>query len=467
MNLRVGRAAVRLALFCFSAGLWGQTEEQAKAAQHAKELMASGKYEEAIPIYRSLVAALPGNTGLVQNLAIAEHMAGHELEAIPHLETVLKTQPGNIPVRNMLAGALLDVGRFEQAAAQLRELTALSPNDPHSWYGLGMSYQGLAEAAFDRLQKANPTSPYVTALVADTRVKRRQYRSAFFFYQETLKQLPALHGIHAALAEVYRKTGHPDWAAEEDSSEAALATPDCKAHAAECEFLAGHDAPLTKVPVGAASAETLYWQAKAANELALQSFFRLGQLPESVELHQLRADIARAQGQHQESVREWRAALALKPGNPALERELAVSLFLAADFHPALELIKELLKAAAAVSGIQLHGRRQPGAPRGTGGGRALPAGGSGKRSQTGGSGRIAGAGSGAARKACRGDSPPAESTATGRRRESAFPVGRRVPGGWRSGQSKAMMEKYQQIVKREQETKEEVAREAQIGPPK
>ncbi|MDR3700821.1 MAG: tetratricopeptide repeat protein, partial [Candidatus Sulfopaludibacter sp.] len=32
---------------------------------------------------------------------------------------------------------------------------------------------------------------------------------------------------------------------------------------------------------------------------------------------------------------------------------------------------------------------------------------------------------------------------------------------------ARATMEKYQQIVKREQETKEEVAREAQIGPPK
>ncbi|MDR3698854.1 MAG: tetratricopeptide repeat protein, partial [Candidatus Sulfopaludibacter sp.] len=336
---------MRLALFYFASGLWGQTEDQAKTAQHAKELMAAGKYEEAIPIYRSLVTALPGNAGLVQNLAIAEHMAGHELEAIPHFEAVLKTQPNNILMRNMLAGALLEAARFEQASAQLRELTALSPDDPHAWYGLGMSYQGLAEAAFDRLQKANATSPYVAALVADTRVKRRQYRSAFFFYSETLKQLPALHGIHAALAEVYRKTGHPDWAAEEDKTEAALAAPDCKAHAAECEFLAGHDAHLTKAPAGTPSPEALYWQAKAANELALQAFFRLGQLPESVELHQLRADIARAQGQHQEAVQEWRAALALMPGNPALERELAVSLFLAADFRTALELTRELLKA--------------------------------------------------------------------------------------------------------------------------
>jgi predicted Zn-dependent protease len=467
MNLRQGRVAVRLALFCLATGLWGQTEEQAQAAQHAKELMASGKYEEAIPIYRGLAAALPGNAGLVQNLAIAEHMAGHELEAIPHFETALKAQPNNIPLRSMLAGDLLSAGRFEQASAQLRELTALSPNDPHAWYGLGMSYQGLAEAAFDRLQKANPTSPYVTALVADTRVKRRQYRSAFFFYNETLKQLPALHGIHAALAEVYRKTGHPDWAAEEDRTEAALAPPDCKAHAAECAFLAGHDAPLTKVPVGAAAAETLYWQAKAANELALQAFFRLGQLPESVELHQLRADIARAQGQHQESVREWRAALALKPGNPALQRELAVSLFLAADFRNALELTKELLRAQPRsaefnfMAGDSLLRIEEPG--------QAVPY----LRAALAGDPKMteadASLGLALARLGKHTEAIPHLVKALQLDQDGSLHF--QLAGAYRAAgetdQARVMMEKYRQIVKREQETKAEVAREAQIGPPR
>jgi predicted Zn-dependent protease len=467
MNLRWGRVAVRLALFCLVTGLWGQTEEQAQAAQHAKELMTAGKYEEAIPIYRSLAAALPGNMGLVQNLAVAEHMAGHELEAIPHLEAVLKAQPDNLQMRSMLAGALLDAGRFEQAAAQLRELTSRSPNDPHAWYGLGMSYQGLAEAAFDRLQKANPTSPYVTALVADTRVKRRQYRSAFFFYNETLKRLPGLHGVHTALAEVYRKTGHPDWAAEEDKNEAALAAPNCMTHAAECEFLAGHDAQLIKAPVGAVSAETLYWQAKASNELALQAFFRLGQLPDSVELHQLRADIARAQGQHQEAVREWRAALSLKPGNPALERELAVSLFLAADFRASLELIVELLKAQPRsaefnfMAGDSLLRLEQPED--------AVPY----LRAALASDAKMveadASLGLALARLGKHAEAVPHLVKALQLDEDGSLHF--QLAGAYRAAgeadKAKATMEKYQQIVKREQETKEEVAREAQIGPPK
>ncbi|HEV3202241.1 MAG TPA: tetratricopeptide repeat protein [Bryobacteraceae bacterium] len=375
----MGRAALRFALFCFAAGLWAQSEEQAGESQHAKELMAAGQYEQAIPIYRKLVQGLPGNTGMVLNLALAEHMAGHDRESIPHFEAVLKAQPNLVPallsmaqarlalndpraaiaplekviaadpknrdVRGMLAGALLDSERFDQAAAQFRELSTLSPEDPRAWYGLGMSYQGLAGSAFERLEKADPASPFVAALVADTRVQRRQYGSAFALYREALKRLPNLHGIHAALAEVYRKTGHPEWAADEDAREAALPAADCRAHPAECEFLAGHDVPLTApAHTAAPTAEALFWHAKAANELALQAFFRLGQLPESVEQHRLKAEIARGQGRHLESVQEWRAALALAPRNPRLEREIAVSLFMAADYKSALDEATRLLK---------------------------------------------------------------------------------------------------------------------------
>ena len=334
--------------------------------------MASRRYEDAIPIYRQLVLAAPGNPGLLLNLALAEHMAGHERESIPHFEAVLKAQPRLLPAllslaaarlsldqpelavtalrtalrvdpnnsdaRGMLAGALNSAGHFEQAASEYRKLTETSPGDARAWYGLGASYQSLARNAFDRLQKIDPQSPYVLALVADTRVQRRQYRSAFFFYREALASLPELHGLHAALADVYRKTGHADWAAAEDSKERQLAPADCRVHPAECAFVAGHDLDAASLPArGEPSAEALYWRARAANELALQAFYRLGGLPASVQMHELKAQIARDQDQHLESVREWRAAIELAPGDTHLREELAASLFLAADYRAAFE----------------------------------------------------------------------------------------------------------------------------------
>src|SRR5581483_12388954 len=97
MTPRVGRAALRLALFYLGANLWGQPDELAREAQRAKELMTAAQYEQAIPIYQRIVKAMPGNSGVLFNLALAEHMAGREREAILHLETVLKAQPNLTP----------------------------------------------------------------------------------------------------------------------------------------------------------------------------------------------------------------------------------------------------------------------------------------------------------------------------------------------------------------------------------
>ncbi len=502
MNRTLGRAALRLAPFLLALLAAAQTKEQARESERARQMMAAGQFEQAIPVYQRLVAALPGNPGLLLDLALAEHMAGHEREAIPHLEAFLKLQPDvpgallslgaahlalnapreaipplekvvarepqNRDARGMLAGALMAVGRFDRAGVEYREMSDRFPDDPKAWYGLGMSYQSLAGAAFERLQKADPKSPYVAALVAGTRVQRRQYRSAFFFYSEALRQVPGLHGIHTAMADIYRKTGHPEWAVEEEAKERALAAPDCAAHPDECRFLAGKDVELTVLPRAAAPApEALYWQAMAANELALQAFFRLGQLPASVELHQLKAEIARGQNQHLEAVREWRAALELSPGNPRLEHQLAVSLFMAADYQAAFDQAVRLLKAdprspdlnfMAGDSLLRLE-RPEPALPFLRAALEADP------------SLRAADASLGLAL------------SRLGRNREAVphleqaleldddgslhYQLARAYQASGSQGKARATMAEYQEIVKRNQQVRNEVAREAQIGPPR
>ena len=366
---------------CIGIAALGQSPNLAAESQRVKDLMSAGRFEEAIPICRRLVQQVPGNSGLVLNLALAQHMAGHDREAIPNFEIVLRSDPKSLPAllslgaahmaldepqlaviplrkaiafypdnrdaRGMLADALTELGRLSEASEQYRKLTEMSPDDPRAWYGLGKSYEAVAGNAFERLQKMNPQSPWVAALIADARAQTHQYRSAFFFYKEALKQLPNLHGLHAAMADLYRKSGHSDWAAGEDAKERAVPPPDCKLHGAECQFIGGHDVQAATLPATPPpSAEALYWQAKAANELALQAFFRLGQLPPSVELHRLRAEIARNSRQPAEAVKEWREALQLAQGAPEIRQELAMSLFMAQDYHGALNETMELLKLA-------------------------------------------------------------------------------------------------------------------------
>ena len=53
-----------------------QADSLALKSQQAKQLMAEGKFGEAIPLYRELNRAVPNNPGLKLNLGMALHLAG-------------------------------------------------------------------------------------------------------------------------------------------------------------------------------------------------------------------------------------------------------------------------------------------------------------------------------------------------------------------------------------------------------
>lgn len=356
---------------------FSQSDDPAAESHRAKELMAEHRFAEAAPIYENLLKSFPGNTGLLLNLAMAEEMAGQPARAVPRFEAVLKAQPDNMPALlslsmarlqlnqareaipilqrvikidpenlnaiGMLAEAEMSQKLFEEAAAHYREVTALNEADPRAWYGLGKAYESLAVRTFDRLSQSAPQSAYVALLLADTRLERHQYRSAFFFYHEAEGKLPDLPGIHAGLAEVYRNTNHLDWAVIEKKREETLPAPDCKVQSSECAFLSQHFADVIQKAPAQASPATLFWAAKAYNALALQAFDRLSLFPASVEIHAIKAQILRDHKQDLEAANEWRAALKLAPGDVEVKRQLAAALFDAKDYRSAMPLIQEQL----------------------------------------------------------------------------------------------------------------------------
>jgi predicted Zn-dependent protease len=371
----LGRLQAGAAFLLLATNLLAQPDLLAEQASQAKAYMAERRYAEAIPIYQKLITEVPGNPGLILNLGLAEEMAGHAQQAIPHFKTVLKAQPHNVPAltslamaelqlnrpgaavapletllqvqandlnaRGMLAGAYLGLNRASEAAEQYRRLTDADASDPKAWYGLGKAYEALAAHMFSQLSKDAPQSPYVAALLADTRLQRKQYRSAFFFYREAQSKLPGLPGIHAGLAKVYADTGHPDWAGKERKLEPLPAQ--CQAQTPECRFLAGDFLGAATASKLAASPAGLFWATRAYNQLAVDAFDHLGRFPESVEIHALRAEILHGHGQDAQAAAEWSTALALAPNDPRLETELATSLFLAHKYDEVIPKLEKLL----------------------------------------------------------------------------------------------------------------------------
>ena len=373
------RPAWRAAFFCVVAVFASTAQEQdlADLSHKAKELMAAGHFEEAIPICKQLVKAVPGNPGLILNLGMAEEMAGHPGEAAPRFEevlkiepknaralislatvqlqlnhpqlavaplkTLLKLEPSNHDARGMLAETLMGLDQFDEAAAEYRKLTAENAADARSWYGLVKAYEASEALAFERISKDAPESPYAAALIGYSRLDRQQYPSAYYFFHLAEEKLPKLRGLHAGLAKVYQETGHADWAAIEEKEEESLASPSCSANPAECYFVQNHYLESAKAAAANPAPPSLYWGAKAYHQLGLEAFSRFASQPESVELHALNAEILHNHKQDKEAANEWRAALRLAPGNRRLESELATSLFLARDYKSAMDLIQKLL----------------------------------------------------------------------------------------------------------------------------
>ena len=151
-----------------------------------------------------------------------------------------------------------------------------------------------------------------------------------------------LPGLHDGLAKVYDSTGHADWAATERKAEGELSKTSCPTQSAECLYRRGDYLAVTKLH-SAPTPEALFWATKAYSRLAIQAFDQLGKFPDSVEIHAVKADILHGHGQDAEAAAEWRAALALSPGDPQLQRELARSLFLAHRYEEVMPMLNQML----------------------------------------------------------------------------------------------------------------------------
>lgn len=344
-------------------------------SRQAKEAMAAGNFQQAVALYRELVKALPDNPGPRMNLGLALHSAGRYREAIPNFQAVAKQAPeawlfigldhlklgqpeqaiaplervvqadeNNKDARLELAEALLESGKPRRAAAQFEILTKADPDYAKAWHGLGLAYLALSHEAFRNLEKLAPDSAWRDVLFARSLVERDRIYSAFRLYREALAKNPGLRGVHAGIAEVYRRTNHPDWAETEDESEKDLPPPQCATASLECDFVAGRYQKVLDRTKDATSAEALYWRSQAYSKLSGQCFERLGRMPSSGAIHELLADAYRVRGEYAEAVREWRSALQLAPGDRRVKAGLARALWLNREHDKARPLLEELVK---------------------------------------------------------------------------------------------------------------------------
>ncbi len=375
MSRRVLRfiVGVWLLVGCYVAGAADASQSDqalaARAAQGAAALRAS-RFDEAAAIYGELAEQRPKDPGLLMNLGMARYMAGQHAEAIAPLQQALALNPALAPASLFLGGALLDTGRvkdalaplrkavtaipdnadardllarahlalsqFGNAAARYRALAGLQPDNPRAWYGMARSYEGVAESTLTALQTASPDSPLLELIVADVAVTQEKFAAALAIYRRALGGTPPVGGLHEAVADLYEQAGHPDWAAE-DARRSRPGRPHIAPpmppsatswrRASASRWLPRSRRRRRRADTGR-SARPTGWPPRPSAHLET--------LPPSVELHSSAHEIAQSRGQHPESVKEMREALALAPGDPAVENALAEALLHAHDLKEAI-----------------------------------------------------------------------------------------------------------------------------------
>ena len=374
---RRGIAAVRLSL-CWAVVLAAQPGDPAAMAAEARRAMAEKRFGEATEIYTQLLPLAPEDIGMLVNLGMARSLAGRHEQAIEPLSKVVAKEPGIFPAQLFLGSSYLSLGKLEsalgplEAAAKIdarhvpvrrmlgdaysslerparalphrKKLTELEAENPANWAALGQTYEQLARQAFSWLQETAPESAYMVRLLGDVRFSAQQYPSAFYLYREALKRQPGWRGLHAAIAEIYRRTGRAEWAAAEEAKERALGEINCEAERFECLFAQRKFEELRHAAAGLTTSQGYYWRTQANGRLAEKSFQRLENMPPSLAFHVTRAEVYKGRERFKDAADEWAQALKLQPRDANIEAELTIALYQSRQFEKAEPRLRALLE---------------------------------------------------------------------------------------------------------------------------
>ena len=355
-----------------------QVADAAALKRTAAEAMSARRFDDAAGIYRELLSSAPDDPAILvalgaalaqgrhpdQAVAPLEHAvqlnpgltAAHALlgssylalgqypKAVGSLERVVAARPTDVEHRRMLAEAYGRSDRHVDAVNELREVTTLAPKQPSGWYELGQAYNALAAKAMTTFADQPEDSAWRELLVADAMVAHGPLTDAFFLYRHVLERLPSMVSIHYAIARIYERSGHADWAVLE-RRQGRPAPTTCAARRALCEFLAGRYRPALHAALAHSDIESQYWRVRAASELALTAFAQLDALPDGLERRAIRATRARAEERFTDAVEELKAALKFAPGLPTLVFDLASAYYDARDYEQALATVTPLLEA--------------------------------------------------------------------------------------------------------------------------
>jgi arylsulfatase A-like enzyme/Tfp pilus assembly protein PilF len=199
--------------------------------QQGIEAWQLGRHEEALAIYRRLIAARPSMAIGYKNLAFLQWQGGDARAAIATLEQGLRAGAADPAVTTQLGSYLAEAGKASDAIALLEPLTAGATADADALNSLGVAYaragqDGKAAAAFQRVLARDPRDGQALENLGTLALQHGDFTAAEHALRQAVAADPRSARAHNGLGVVAMKTGRRDEAFAEWKQAVALAPHD-------------------------------------------------------------------------------------------------------------------------------------------------------------------------------------------------------------------------------------------------
>ena len=279
---------------------------------------------------------------------VASRQQNYE-KAIRHLETSVKLDSSNLIVPFYLGEAYFATRRYADAASSFQKARSLEEFRADAYYYLSKAYGELSKQALDQLDGEDPSSFHMQLARGHFHEGRKSWKEAEKAYDAALKKNPEAVGLEARLQWVSRnaasdsRAGPPPPLPEKEATMLGLLYEPPSEEEIDPMFRA-YENRLHQGASVLGDEEKLY---RLAEDYQIASYLAARWIskndPGSYRAHQLRAQLHESRGETDEAVREYRAALRLKPNLQNLHFAIGSLLWSLSRFDEALpELEAEL-----------------------------------------------------------------------------------------------------------------------------
>lgn len=168
------------------------------------------RYEEAVKLFEKAIALKPQLAGAHLFRGISYYSLGRFAQAAEALSEAARLLPNDPRVLMWQGVTNLAAGRTEEAAKHLDAAAALKPDDVDILYHRGRAHFKLSQESYERMFKADPKSPRVHQVLAQSYEEAGKDAEAMAEYETAIKLAPQMPGLREALGSLYWKNNRLD-----------------------------------------------------------------------------------------------------------------------------------------------------------------------------------------------------------------------------------------------------------------